>query len=84
MQLGVRDARGLQEPVEHKLKQLVHVGLADLGPVAQNDRQQRHKDQAQVIHEDKQLVPEAPDQDRQHQDKRQLGGNEELIFTHKD
>ena len=67
----------------HKLKQLVHEGLEDLEPEAQDERLQLHKDQAQVLHVDNQLALQALDQDKHHQDKRQLEGNEELIFTHK-
>ena len=67
----------------HKLKQLVHEGLEDLVPEAQDERLQPHKDQAQVLHVDNQPALEAQDQDKHHQDRRQLEDNEELIFTHK-
>ena len=67
----------------HKLKQLVLVELEDLELEAQDERLQLRKDQAQVLHVDNQLALQALDQDKHHQDKRQLEGNEELIFTHK-
>ena len=81
-QQEVQDAQDLQEPVEHKLKQQVHVWLEDLATEALEERPQVHKEQVQEIHEDNQPVLEALDLDKHHKDRRQLEDNEELIFTH--